>query len=94
MKIVSMIMIAAIVGGCVNPPQLRESGEPGSEKMTRCVRGNSIEDVSDLNRQLKQYDGWKLVYVTEHKERFPYLFVPFSSSPKTFVVMCFERPLE
>lgn len=102
--------LAILLGGCAGAnisSQVRESGEPGSNKMLRCVdietgRFNSgptrayrnvhetvpsgeIVAIENGNEVLKQYDGWKLVYVSEYTTE---------NKRNSAAVMCFEKPLE
>ncbi|MCB2166850.1 MAG: hypothetical protein KQI78_04245 [Deltaproteobacteria bacterium] len=80
--VVAMIFALCSCAGANISSQVRESGEPGSSMMLRCfdyMTGNEAL----VNSMLKQYDGWKLVYVSEYTT---------DNKTTTSCVMCFEKP--
>jgi hypothetical protein len=84
-----LFLVAAIVAlcGCAGAnisTQMRESGEPGSSKMLRCV-DLSTGNFDNTNATLQKYDGWKLVYMSEYTT---------ANKISAAVVMCFEKPYE
>jgi hypothetical protein len=85
MKVLLIAGLAGILAGCAGAnisSGVRDSGEPGSSKMIRCAYLKTGNEVK-VNDELAQYDGWKLVYVSEYT-------TPNKSS--TAAVMCFEKP--
>jgi hypothetical protein len=85
MKVPLIAGLAGILAGCAGAniwSGVRESGEPGSSKMIRCAdlrAGNELK----VNDELAQYDGWKMVYVSEYTT---------PNKARTAAVMCFEKP--
>lgn len=78
-------VMVVVLSGCAGAnisSKVRESGEPGSSKMIRCLdlyTGNA----DTANTALKGYDGWKLVYVSEYTTE---------NKVNSSVFMCFEKP--
>lgn len=83
-KIVFAAIIFALCGcaGANISSQVRESGEPESSKMLRCVNLQT-GDSHSTNTALKMYDGWKMVYISEYTT---------PNKLNSAVVMCFEKP--
>lgn len=82
-RTILIALLPAILAGCAAAnisAQTRDSGEPGSSKMTRCT---AITTGGDTSSELKRFDGWKLVYISEYT-------TPNKAS--TAAVMCFEKP--
>ena len=81
--LVASILFLTGCSGANVTSQMRESGEPGSSKMTRCVSVSTSSDDS-VNQELKKYDGWRMVYVSEYTT---------SNKANTAAVICFEKPI-
>ncbi|MBK8102644.1 MAG: hypothetical protein IPK30_05025 [Cellvibrionales bacterium] len=85
MKRVLVLCAVSLLAGCQGAnvtSQIRESGETGSSKMIRCTALNTGSEQS-VNDDLKQYDGWKMVYASEYTT---------ANKSNTAAVMCFEKP--
>lgn len=85
MKKLATLGIVLLLTGCAAAnisSQVRESGSEGSSMMTRCVEFNT-GDESRTNSKLEQYDGWKMVYVSEYTT---------PNKVASAAVMCFEKP--
>lgn len=85
LKIFYLFIAVLLLAGCSGAnvtSQIRESGEQGSSKMLRCVSISTSSDDS-VNQELKKYDGWKMVYVSEYTT---------SNKANTAAVVCFEKP--
>ena len=85
MKKVLSIGVVILLTGCAGAnisSQSRESGEPGSSKMMRCV-DLSTGSEQKVNAKLKKYDGWKMIYTSEYTT---------GNKSTTAAVMCFEKP--
>ena len=83
MKLLVLLPIAVILSGCAAAnisSQSRASGEEGSSKMIRCT---SINTGNDTDSELKKYDGWKAVYISEYTT---------GNKASTSAVLCFEKP--
>ena len=63
---------------------LREASDDNPSMQTRCIDFETGKD-SKVNGELKQYDGWKVVYASEYTT---------GNKTTTSMVMCFERPYE
>jgi hypothetical protein len=83
-KVVTLGMVLLLTGcAAANiSSQVRESGSEGSSMMTRCVEFNTGND-STTNSKLQQYDGWKMVYISEYTT---------PNKVDSAAVMCFEKP--
>lgn len=77
-----MVVFLSGCAGANISSQVRESGTEGSNMMMRCV-DLSTGNESKLNNELKQYDGWKMVYVSEYTT---------PNKTNSAAVMCFEKP--
>lgn len=85
MKRVFILCAVSLLSGCQGAnvtSQIRESGETGSSKMIRCAALNTGSEQA-VNEDLKQYDGWKMVYASEYTT---------ANKSNTAAVMCFEKP--
>lgn len=84
-KVLSLSLIALLTGcaGANISSQVRESGTEGASQMMRCV-DLSTGNESEMNSELKKYDGWKMVYVSEYTT---------PNKTNSAAVMCFEKPL-
>jgi len=63
---------------------VRESGEVGSSKRLRCIE-LTPSTAERMNPKLEEYDGWKMVYISELNSRWD------GFAPRDIVV-CFEQP--
>ena len=81
-RLLSLGLVLTLTGcaGANITSQLRESGTTGTAMQTRCV---DFSTDSDMNEELEQYDGWRMVYVSEYT-------TPNKAS--SAAVMCFEKP--
>lgn len=78
---------AILITGCAPANvavALRESSSDTPSMQTRCIDFKTGND-SQVNGQLKQYDGWKVAYASEYTT---------GNKATTSMVMCFERPFE
>ena len=85
MKVIAILCGVVLLAGCQGAnvtSQIRESGEPGSSKTIRCSALNTGSEQA-VNDDLKQYDGWKMVYASEYTT---------ANKSNTAAVMCFEKP--
>lgn len=76
--------VFVLITGCTGAnisSQVRESGEAGSNKTIRCIDLTTGNEAKN-NSKLQQYDGWKMVYVSEFT-------TPNKST--SAMVMCFEK---
>jgi len=86
MKKLMVIGFVALLTGCAGAnisSQMRESPnsvDNGNMKL-RCLDFNTGDDKS-INEQLKKYDGWKMVYVSEYTT---------ANKTATDAVVCFEK---
>jgi hypothetical protein len=86
MKLLISIGAALILSGCAAAnisSQVRGSGSDSSAMMTRCANYSTGSDTT-TNNILKQYDGWKLIYVSEYTT---------PNKTNSAAVMCFEKPM-
>lgn len=86
MKIVVLMLLIGFLAGCAGAnisSQARDSGIEGSSMMTRCET-LSTRSSGRLNSVLEEYDGWKLIYVSEYTT---------ANKTATAAVMCFEKPI-
>ena len=84
MKKIVLLSLIILLTGCqpaIISSQIRESGEAGNNKMIRCVNF-ATGNEGKTNSLLQQYDGWKMVYVSEYTT---------SNKANSAVVMCFEK---
>jgi hypothetical protein len=79
--IVGFVTLLAGCTGANISSQARESGDPGSSKMIRCI-DISTSDETKSNARLQQYDGWKMVYISEYTT---------PNKTDSAMVMCFEK---
>lgn len=85
MKLLLSLGVVVLLTGCAAAnisSQVRESGSEGSNMMTRCANYTTGDD-EDTNDILKQYDGWKMIYMSEYTT---------ANKTNTAAVMCFEKP--
>lgn len=84
-KLIALIFIAMLCGcaGANISSQIRQSGEPGSSKMLRCIDWSTGNLAGESKAMLKPFDGWKMVYVSEYTT---------PNKVNSRVVMCFEKP--
>jgi hypothetical protein len=85
MKKVITLGIAILLTGCAAAnirSQVRESGSGSSSMMMRCI-DFSTGNESQTNSKLQQYDGWKMVYISEYTT---------PNKVDSAAVMCFEKP--
>jgi len=86
MKLLMSLSAALILSGCAAAnisSQVRESGYEGSKMMTRCVNYTTGNNTK-TNNILKEYDGWKLIYISEYTT---------PNKTDSAAVMCFEKPI-
>jgi hypothetical protein len=86
MKSIISLGLVLFLAGCTGAnisSQVRESGNPGSNMMTRCVNYSTGSD-DNTNEILQKYDGWKLIYISEYTT---------DNKTDTAAVMCFEKPV-
>lgn len=83
-KLIVVAMIVALCGcaGANISSQIRESGEPGTSMMLRCIDLRTGDEAAN-NAILKKYDGWKLVYMSEYTT---------PNKTTSACVLCFEKP--
>jgi hypothetical protein len=82
----ALLSIAAlpIISACAPANVSSNLRPPSSDNlamMTRCVDFST--GTSEVNKQLSQYDGWKVVYASEYTT---------GNKSTTSMVMCFEKP--
>ena len=85
MKLLASLSVIFLLAGCSEAnisSQVRESGVSGSNMLTRCANFTTGDD-EDTNEVLKQYDGWKMIYVSEYTT---------DNMNNSESVMCFEKP--
>ena len=85
MKLLASLGVVLLLTGCAGAnisSQVRESGVEGSSMMTRCANYTTGDD-EDTNEILQQYDGWKMIYVSEYTTE---------NKNNSEAVMCFEKP--
>ncbi len=87
MKKIIALGFVAILSGCAGAnisSQIRESptSNANANMKLRCLDFNTGNDKS-INSQLKKYDGWKMVYVSEYTT---------GNKTATDAVVCFEKP--
>jgi hypothetical protein len=87
MKVIIALGAAAMLYGCAGAnisSQVRESpaNSTSANMKLRCLDFNTGSSKS-INAQLKQYDGWKMVYVSEYTT---------GNKTATDAVVCFEKP--
>jgi hypothetical protein len=85
MKLVTILGVVLFLTGCAAAnisSQVRESGIDGSNMITRCVNYTTGND-SETNSILKQYDGWKMIYMSEYTT---------PNKTNSAAVTCFEQP--
>jgi hypothetical protein len=85
MRTLTLLLFVLFLTGCFGAnitSHVRESGEDGSSKVLRCV-GLKTGSENKVNAKLAQYDGWKMVYVSEYTT---------PNKANTASVVCFEKP--
>ncbi len=85
MNKITMLGFVVFLTGCAGAnitSQVREAGSAGSSMMMRCA-DLSTGNESKMNAELKRYDGWKMVYVSEYTT---------PNKTNSAAVMCFEKP--
>ena len=81
LALVSFLPIAGCAPAIISS-HLREPTGAETSMQTRCVDFITGRDL-EVNSELSQYDGWKIVYASEYTT---------GNKTTTSMVLCFEKP--
>ncbi len=78
------VFLLTVITGCApaNIQSAMRASDTNSNMMTRCVEVD-MRDNSAMEKLFKQYDGWRLIYISEYTTQ---------NKIGTSGSVCFEKP--
>lgn len=87
MKKLIVFVLAILLAGCAGAnisSQIRETAGDKASMVLRCIEFKT-GNVAENNQKIQEYDGWKMVYISEYTT---------PNKLHSDVVMCFEKPAQ